>query len=394
MFVGSLAVGGIARAFCDITRLLDEEFHADLIQLTPTSEWRQAPALSRPPITVLDRSSLDYSAPRKVLHAARALARVVNEHRYDVVVSGGEIPGVVAALAQRKVPFIHVASLRTDWPSELAWRFRSSVGLGLGYLSASLVSYWSARKVAAVTEEAGMRLAKALRVPRSRFVTLRNPNFHLLDSPRYSRRRDVSAQTDRIFTVVAVGRLTRQKGFDLLVTAFRQVSEAYPGAHLVVVGDGQDRESLARQAEGLGIADRISFLGFRDDAAAIVGRADLYVLCSRWEGTANSMLDSAAMGTPIVAYACPAGPEELLMPSGRAPAVFRIPVLSPEGIAGAICDALKSDAERRNRAERARHYVEHLHPHVVARQWRDVIHDLLPGAGHQSASAVPASEER
>jgi glycosyltransferase involved in cell wall biosynthesis len=114
-------------------------------------------------------------------------------------------------------------------------------------------------------------------------------------------------------SLLAVGRLFRQKGFDILLPAFAGLLPRAPQAHLTIVGTGPDEQALRRQAEALGIGDRVTFRGFVQNPYPLMRAADLYVLSSRYEGFPNVALEALACGTPVVATACP-GVAGLVLP--------------------------------------------------------------------------------
>ncbi|MHC5909354.1 glycosyltransferase, partial [Streptomyces sp. S6] len=95
--------------------------------------------------------------------------------------------------------------------------------------------------------------------------------------------------------VVCVGRLCRQKGQDLLLTAWETVVREVPGARLVLVGDGPDRARLAARAP-----ESVTFTGAVEDTVPWYQAADLVVLPSRWEGMALAPLEAMACGRPVV----------------------------------------------------------------------------------------------
>lgn len=98
-----------------------------------------------------------------------------------------------------------------------------------------------------------------------------------------------------------VGRLTRQKGLDILLNAFSMVAAEAPEAQLLVAGDGEDRRELEDLAEWLGLGRRVHFLGRRDDVPGLLKAAEACVLPSRWEGLSLVLLEAMAAGRPIVA---------------------------------------------------------------------------------------------
>jgi glycosyltransferase involved in cell wall biosynthesis len=112
--------------------------------------------------------------------------------------------------------------------------------------------------------------------------------------------------------IVAAGRLSHQKGFDLLLEAFAIIAPKVPQANLTIFGDGPDREALIAHAETLAISNRVSFPGITKKPGAWLAEADIFVISSRYEGFPNVLIESLAAGLPTVAYACPWGPSDIL----------------------------------------------------------------------------------
>ena len=111
--------------------------------------------------------------------------------------------------------------------------------------------------------------------------------------------------SDRIIGVV--GRLVGQKGIDDLVTAFARVPEKVGGSavKLLIVGDGPAREELERLSASLGIRERVTFLGHREDIPDLLRIMDIVVFPSRFEGLPIALLEAMAMEKPIVAVDLP-----------------------------------------------------------------------------------------
>ncbi|MTB53174.1 glycosyltransferase [Lewinella sp. W8] len=113
------------------------------------------------------------------------------------------------------------------------------------------------------------------------------------------------------FRMVACGRLTTQKGFDLLLRALAQV----PGItemRLDILGTGPDEDALKELRDDLGLSQVVNFLGFQSNPYPFFRRADLFVLSSRWEGFGNVITEAMACGTPVLSTNCPAGPDEII----------------------------------------------------------------------------------
>jgi GalNAc-alpha-(1->4)-GalNAc-alpha-(1->3)-diNAcBac-PP-undecaprenol alpha-1,4-N-acetyl-D-galactosaminyltransferase len=111
--------------------------------------------------------------------------------------------------------------------------------------------------------------------------------------------------------ILAIGRLTEQKGFDLLLDAFHRSGLAQIGWHLAILGEGPERYALKQQATKLGIADVASLPGFVD-VGLWLGRSDIFVLSSRFEGFPNALMEAMQMQRACVSFDCPSGPRDLI----------------------------------------------------------------------------------
>jgi len=111
--------------------------------------------------------------------------------------------------------------------------------------------------------------------------------------------------------ILAMGRLVRQKGFDLLIGAFREVLSELD-ARLIIAGEGHERESLQGLAKDLGIATKVSFVGFQTNPYALMSKADVFVLPSRIEGLPMVLLEALTCGIPVISTDCCSGPCEIL----------------------------------------------------------------------------------
>ncbi|MEW5772873.1 MAG: glycosyltransferase [Thermodesulfobacteriota bacterium] len=110
--------------------------------------------------------------------------------------------------------------------------------------------------------------------------------------------------------LVAAGKLLRQKGFDLLLEALALLPA--DRFHLTVLGQGPLRETLETQARHLGLAGRAVFAGFQENPYPWLAAADLFVLSSRYEGLPNVVLEALTLGTPVAAFRCPGGLDEIV----------------------------------------------------------------------------------
>lgn len=115
-------------------------------------------------------------------------------------------------------------------------------------------------------------------------------------------------------SLISVGRLANQKGFDILLEAIALLKPKYPNLHLTILGEGPDGEKLNAMAKQLEVSDLVTFGGFNPEPLPLIKAADLFVLASRYEGFSNASLEAAACGTPVVLTNTPGGHHELIRP--------------------------------------------------------------------------------
>lgn len=113
--------------------------------------------------------------------------------------------------------------------------------------------------------------------------------------------------------ILAVGRLTFQKGFDLLLNAWKLIFENYPNWSLAIVGEGEDEVALKKQAQNLGIDTSIRFYPPTNRVHEHFAQASLFALSSRFEGLPLVLIEAKAFGLPIVSFNCPTGPEDIVV---------------------------------------------------------------------------------
>jgi glycosyltransferase involved in cell wall biosynthesis len=112
--------------------------------------------------------------------------------------------------------------------------------------------------------------------------------------------------------IVAVGRLSKQKGFDLLLKAFARISSDFQNWRLAIVGVGAERPALIELRDQLNLTDRVEFTGQVRDVESWMARAGLVVQPSRFEGFPNVVLESMGMGATVISADCPSGPSDLI----------------------------------------------------------------------------------
>jgi glycosyltransferase involved in cell wall biosynthesis len=201
--------------------------------------------------------------------------------------------------------------------------------------------------------------------------------------------------------VVAVGRLSVEKGFHHLIRVFADLSDSVPGAKLLLVGDGPMMETLHSTCseEGLAVDDpspgraAVLFAGYQEDPVPLVALGRVFAMTSATEGFPNVMIEALAAGLPVVAADTPWGARAVLsadLSSTREPYPTHAPTVSDFGIlmpridrpehddawVGTIEGILRDPERARGFADRGPERVRHLDISCIGPEWRALIDEL------------------
>ena len=192
--------------------------------------------------------------------------------------------------------------------------------------------------------------------------------IHILPNPVNRPRAEVGRHSGK--RVIAVGRLARQKGFDLLIDSFAKIAARHPDWTLEIYGEGSERPALEAQVERLGLVEQIRLLGVCKNIGNVYADAGLFVLPSRFEGYPNALVEALAAGCPVIASNCP-GASEQILEGGR----YGMLVESEnvDALAVALDEMLSSETLRAKFASQGTKAVAALETPIVGSQWLDLL---------------------
>lgn len=176
------------------------------------------------------------------------------------------------------------------------------------------------------------------------------------------------------YKIAGVGRLERQKGFDVLIKAFALISAAHSSWDLDIWGQGPELEALQELAAALGVAERVTFRGLSSRPGGWIDEADLFVLASRFEGFPNVLGEAMAAGLPVISTNCDYGPAELINEDSCG---LLVPPDDPQAMAASLVRLLQDPQLRWKLGAAARNVTSRFSSNAIAEMWRQTLAQSL-----------------
>ncbi|NEG89724.1 glycosyltransferase family 4 protein [Bifidobacterium aerophilum] len=224
----------------------------------------------------------------------RRLKRIVKDQHVDILV---DIDGILDIYS--------LPLKRSTGVKVISWEhFNYHQNPGVPYRK--LTRRWAARKADAIVTltEADKKLYEDNAHPKCPVIAIPNPMQQITPEPVY----DADSRT-----IVSSGRLTYQKGFDMLVDVAAQVLPKHPDWRWLVLGEGEDRPMLEEKIAKAGLGKQLILKGRVDNMADYYRKAAMFVMTSRFEGLPMVLLEAKAYKLPIVSFDCETGPAEIVI---------------------------------------------------------------------------------
>ena len=281
------------------------------------------------------------------------LTRFLRRGRYDIVHTHSSKAGILGRIAARLAGVPVVIHTAHGWPfSREESSATRALWINLERLCAGLCDAMVV--VGSADRDVGLELGVG-----------RAARYHLIRSGiELDVFRDASIDRDVVrsrlglpaeaFVIGTVGRLARQKAPLDLLAAFVDVARERAEAHLVMVGDGPDRDAVESAVARAGLADRVHLLGLRRDVPELLRAFDVFALASHWEGLPRVLPQAMAAGLPIVATRVNGSPDAI----GQGDNGWLVEVGDSRAMAGHLLELAKDRALVRRMGERGRERVE------------------------------------
>jgi len=145
-----------------------------------------------------------------------------------------------------------------------------------------------------------------------KIILLRDPIINIKELLKMKNKKNYFNFDDKDFSIVAIGRLTKQKNFKLLIQCFDQVLNLKKNSKLFIIGEGEQRNFLQKLIENKKLSQKIFLLGFQKNVFNYLKNANLFILSSLWEDPGWVLMEAAMCNTLILSSNCRNGPKEFL----------------------------------------------------------------------------------
>ena len=183
----------------------------------------------------------------------------------------------------------------------------------------------------------------------------------------------ISARTAKC--VISVGRLDFQKGYDYLINAWQHVALKHNDWHLNIYGEGNLRDKLKSQIDGLGLSDSITLYGRTSRIEEEYANHSIFVMSSRAEGFPLALLEASSCGLPLVSFDCPSGPSEIIEDGRNGFLIEKVGDI--QTMAEKICSLIEDEILRHKMGEKAYELVLKFSIDKIREQWDKLICGML-----------------
>jgi len=311
-------------------------------------------AVHRVALGVTGRSSSPLQAALGNLKGALALRRAIAGSRPDVVLSFLDTTNVLTLIATRGLRLPVVVSERVA-PEQM--------GLPRSWRLLRRLTYRWADALVVQTSDARRSFLDCAPARRTHVI----PNW--VEPPAtqdLARQRRVTGDGPPV--VVAMGRLSDQKGFDVLLRAFAACRVNHPQWNLVILGEGPSRGALEELVRELGLSG-VEMPGAVADPWGMLRRADIFVLSSNFEGFPNALCEAMARGLPVVSTDCPTGPRDLLNHRENG---LLVPIQNVDELARSMSELMDDEDLRSRLGGRARSILDRFGRDRVLGLWTEL----------------------
>ncbi|MBQ9545512.1 MAG: glycosyltransferase [Clostridia bacterium] len=287
-------VGGIQRSLFNLLRNLDySKYEIDLL-LFERGGFFEGALPEKLNVIYLEKPSKKFSF-MSFDSVLKKYSPALPDKRYDLAIDFNSYQNTCAAITKKldasvRVMWIHndvKIKLKNEWKYRVLWHFFKG-------------KFKIYDRFAAVSEGLVEPFCEISGVDGKKVCVI--PNY--VDSEEIVRMSSDEPENFKVdpecFNLVALGRLCRQKGFDILIKAFAEAYAERKDLRLYIIGDGEDRGDLEELAGRLRLKDKVFLVGNRKNPFSCMARCDAFVSSSRYEGQGLNILEAKVLGLPLI----------------------------------------------------------------------------------------------
>lgn len=331
--------GGAERMLLEVTRHLDASFHSTVGLLK--SGWLEDQVKGRglPYVLIKGGRWKEFGRIRHLVRVVRESAiTVIHTHEFYMNVLGAAVSRLTG------VPLVATVHGRNYYPDQgrrrALYRFVASTATAL----------------VAVSEDLKAFFCQATGVPGEKVTVVYNgidTSYWTPAVPDLARRQQIGIPSEAV-VLGAIGNLYPVKRHIDLVRALPRIKAECPGVHAIILGRGDQKEILLREAALLGVSDRLHLLGFQEDTRPWMNIMDCFVMPSESEGMPLSLLEAMSVRLPVVVTAV-GGIPEVVRPEHSG---WLVPAHNSEVLADTVVRVIRNPSLARSVAAQARLRIE------------------------------------
>ncbi len=365
LFIHSLGGGGAERvtaALANHWATLGWQIDVVTLASTEADRFQVQPAVHRTAMNLAGESSSMIRRVTENIKRIWALRRIIADTKPHVALSMTSRCNVMLALTS--LGFKNMVSIGSErihppeYPIGAAWAWLRARVYGL--LDAVVVFTGEAQRW--VYDHTSAQLVRVIPNP----VTWPLVPHRPIRSPN-----EVGAPGRK--RLLAVGRLAPQKGFAALIAVFARLASRFSDWELVIVGEGSERAHLQQMIDRLELGSVVFLPGHVGNIGDWYGRADLFVLTSRFEGFPNVLAEAMTYGLPVISVDCATGPREIVRPQVDG---LLIDVDDDSALEGALERLMRNTREREQFARRAIEARDRFAIKRVHAMWMSLFQEL------------------
>lgn len=366
------AMGGIERVTLSKANAL-ADVEGNVVYLIVTRGWGNPVFPLHPKIQVINMNLKDrpctsmirmfWNVYLKSIEHKKKIAGVLNEIRPDIVVSTGMSEKfLIRSLSLSYKPLIiKEIHFNTDCRLVEAQGLLKTIYASIGHLKDYYYKMKSIDQIVILTEEDKLRNWKG----KDKVTIIPNPltNNTTLPPSLLNEKR-----------VIAAGRLVRQKNFESLIRSWKQVHALHPDWNLDIYGEGPLKSSLEKQINELNLRGIVRLQGKTNEMFKEMSESSIFVLSSIYEGFGLVLIEAMSCGLPVISYACPCGPKDIIDEGKDG---FLVPVNDEQTLADRIIRLIEDEELRRQMSKAALQKSGKYRMDKIIPMWMNLFEELL-----------------